>query len=251
MSDYQMTDSSSPSRCSTPAPPSFLFTGNTTPHVEFLPPIPELFGVASVEKWKYAVRLYLNHHGLLDFIDGTHEKGQANSDVESPDSWRRRRAHAFTILNGRIDHVMPELLSAGLRAYDDDYDFDPQELWNYITRYIRLGTRSDSLKDRMLLHLFNDLYLRGDAKFEKHEYILMRRRLRTLGIEVHPKVMMNVGVDEDDLNGDDHVRFHSLESRQVQGRWLTWWSMMWNASVVFNKDDFAKMLEDVEDHVVA
>lgn len=215
--------------------------------MEFLPPIPQLIGVSSVEKWKFAVRLYLNHHGLLDFINRIYKKGQANSDVESPDSWRRRCAHAFTILNGKIDYVMPELLSAGLRADDDDYDFDPQDLWNYITRYIRFGTRSDSLKDRMLLHLFYCGYLRDDAKFEKHEYILMRRCLRTLGIEVHPMAMREADIDEDDLGYDDREWVYSQGLAEVQGRWLTDWSKTWNASKAFDRDDFAKMLEIVED----
>ncbi|KAL0475992.1 hypothetical protein QR685DRAFT_579058 [Neurospora intermedia] len=242
MSDHKMTGSSSPRRCP---------CGNTSPHVEFLPPIPQLIGPCDVEEWKYAVRLYLNHHGLLDFIDGTHEKGQANSDVESPGSWRRRRAHAFTILNGKIDDVMPELLSAGLRAYDDNYDFDPQELWNYIARYIRFGTRSDSLKDRMLLHLFYCGYLWDDAKFEKHEYILMRRCLRTLGIEVHPKAMREADVDKDDLNHYDREWVYSQGLTEVPGRWLTYWSKTWNASKAFDRDDFAKMMEIVEEYVAA
>lgn len=73
----------------------------------------------------YTVRLYLNYYSLLNLIDGTHDKGQANCDVESPDSWRKRRAHTLTILNGMIKWAMPQVLSAGLRAYDNDYDFHP------------------------------------------------------------------------------------------------------------------------------
>ncbi|EGO60157.1 hypothetical protein NEUTE1DRAFT_34486 [Neurospora tetrasperma FGSC 2508] len=192
MSDHQMTGSSSPSRCP---------CGNTSPHLEFLPPIPQLIGPCDVEEWK-------------------------------------------------IKWAMPQLLSAGLRAYDDDYDFDPQELWNYITRYIRFGTRSDSLKDRMLLHLFYCGYLRDDAKFEKHEYILMRRCLRTLGIEVHPMAMREADIDEDDLGHDDREWVYSQGLTEVQGRWLTDWSKTWNASKAFDRDDFAKMLEDAEDQVV-
>ncbi|KAJ4402892.1 hypothetical protein N0V85_005220 [Neurospora sp. IMI 360204] len=232
-----------------PNPSSSALLGTTSPHTEFLPPIPGLTGIYNVEEWKYAVRLYLNHHGLLEFIDGTHQNGQANIDVETPGSWLRRRAHAFTILNTKIGFVMPELLTAGLKAYDDDYDFNPQELWNYITHYIRIGTRSDSLKDRMLLHLFNHRYRYEGVS--KEVFIKMRRRLRTCGVQVHPEVMRHVGVTEDDLHDEDRIHFHSMASQQIQGRWLTYEAQMWNVSVAFDEEDFQNMLEEVEDHIVA
>ncbi|KAK3352041.1 hypothetical protein B0H65DRAFT_411406, partial [Neurospora tetraspora] len=168
------------------------------PYAEFLPRLPYLWGLENVDEWKYDMRLYLNHHGLLEFIDGTHENGQANIDVETPDSWRRRRAHAYTIIRSRIDDVLPMLLTAGLKAFEDDYTFDPQQLWNYITQYIRMPKREDTLKDRMLLFLFHVDFLYED--YDAADYLYLRRKLRDeFGIHVHPEVMHRVHVNDSQI----------------------------------------------------
>lgn len=184
---------------SSPSSSAMPRTTSVSPHAEFLPAILELEGVKNVKEWKYSVRVYLNHHGLLDFIDGTHEKGQANTKVESGNSWHKRRAHAFTIINSKINKIMPMLLTAGLKAYDDDYGFDPQELWSYICRYITLDSECDSPKDRMLLRMFNPEEPIEDET-HKTEYLYLRRLLRQdFGVEVHPKIMEGLGIDEDTI----------------------------------------------------
>ncbi|KAK3953740.1 hypothetical protein QBC32DRAFT_312663 [Pseudoneurospora amorphoporcata] len=209
-----MSESANPPPLARLASPATSVPGQTQPFTEFLPELKYLCGLFHVDQWKYDMRLYLNHHGLLEFIDGTHENGQANVDVETPASWRRRRAHAYTILRSKLNNmVFPMLLTAGLRAFEDDYDFDPQELWNYIVRYVRLPKRDDSLKDRMLLFLF---HVNADYDYEDYDaadYLYLRRKLRDqYGIHVHPKVMNALSVKDEEIFEDDMARGYDWRS---------------------------------------
>ncbi|KAK1778966.1 hypothetical protein QBC45DRAFT_392943 [Copromyces sp. CBS 386.78] len=209
-----MSESRNPPPLARLASPATSVPGQKQLYTEFLPELNYLTGLSDVDKWKYDMRLYLNHHGLLEFIDGTHENGQANVDVETPASWRRRRAHAYTIVRSKINiMVFPMLLTAGLRAFEDDYDFDPQELWNYVVHYVRVPRREDSLKDRMLLFLFHANADYGYDIYDAADYLYLRRKLRDqYGIHVHPKVMNAMGVKDEEIFEDDMVRGYDWSS---------------------------------------
>ncbi|KAK3388391.1 hypothetical protein B0T20DRAFT_511512 [Sordaria brevicollis] len=229
-------------------------------HGEFLPTIPLLTGLTNVKAWKYAVHVYLNHYDLLDFIDGTHGLGRQNDDSdEDPDVWRRRRAQAYTIISGTICHktVMPMLLSAGFEGYDagdnfnnnnnnnpnDNYDLDPQTLWDFICRYVKVGSREGTcLMDRILLHMFNPAHLDADSRFDPDEYLYLRRYLREYyELEVHPEVMKRLGVDEMAIEHDDAIFLGDLPGAQAVGKWPVEGTVRRSVSRLFDAADLCRL----------